>query len=78
METDDDHAQRRPVRSWNGDSGQRWVALAAVAEVLAAHHEDDAGVTVDAAFWITTARIDDEGADGPTASTSSPAGHRTP
>jgi SAM-dependent methyltransferase len=35
---------------------QRGAALAAVADVLADHY-DDAGVTLDAAVWITTARI---------------------
>jgi len=41
---------------------QHGAALAAVADVLADHH-NDAGVTLDAAVWITTAHINDEGTD---------------
>jgi SAM-dependent methyltransferase len=39
----------------------RAAALAAVAQVLADHHADDTGVTLDAAVWITTAQV--RGAD---------------
>jgi SAM-dependent methyltransferase len=38
--------------------GQREIALAAVAAVLAEHHDDTRGVTLDAAVWITTAQTD--------------------
>ena len=49
---------------------QREIALAAVAAVLAEHHDDTRGVTLDAAVWITTAHTDapiapDDGSIGP-------------
>ena len=37
--------------------GDRGAALAAVADVLAEHHHGETGVTLDAAVWITTARV---------------------
>ena len=55
---------------------QRGAALAAVADVLADYH-DDAGVTLDAAVWITTARIN-EGMDDRAGSSPSLGGRSTP
>jgi SAM-dependent methyltransferase len=56
---------------------ERAAALAAVAEVLASHHHNDTGAVLDAAVWITTARIAGEGPEGQTTSTSS-FGRRAP
>ena len=55
---------------------QRGAVLAAVADVLADHH-NDAGVTLDAAVWITTAHIN-EGTDDRAASSPSRVGRSTP